>query len=145
MTEALTPIQMARWTALMCLLVYAVMLTIKARRTARRVRDLEHRLSNTKELMFNYKSLLAGAKDDVSYYKGANYALTQRLGEPIKFNYDLTEAPSGTLQLLTVGGGRLIEPLGSVKRAQDMGIVAWAPVAERDKQEEIRLGLIPPP
>jgi hypothetical protein len=61
------------------------------------------------------------------------------------FNYDLEVAPQGTLQLLTKGGARLIGDLGSIRRAQDMDIVAWALVAQRNKEEEVRRGLIPAP
>jgi hypothetical protein len=84
------------------------------------------------------------ANEDVSRLRGQKHALEAQLETIRFFNYDLTQAPNGTLQLLTQGGARLTESLGSLKRAQDMGIVAWAPTAVRDKDEEIRLGITPP-
>lgn len=61
------------------------------------------------------------------------------------FNYDLAAAPKGTLQLLTEGMTRRIGEVSSVASAKAQGVIAWAPVADRDRSEEIRLGHISPP
>jgi len=62
----------------------------------------------------------------------------------VKFNYDLSEAPSGkTLQLLNTGKAVILGEIGSPKRAREMGIIAWALPAERDKDEEIKRGYTP--
>lgn len=137
MTDLQPTLQLARWFALVCLLLYCVMLTVKARQEKRK-HDAFLLTARA------YKDLLRDSNAENAYLRGAKCALEQRLRDPQRFNYDLTVAPAGTLQLLTRGGARLVEPLGSLKRAQDMGIVAWASVAQRDKGEEIRLGLVPP-
>lgn len=91
-----------------------------------------------------YKEVLEEANRDISRESNQKAALQAKLWKCNRFNYDLKQAPSGTLQLLTSGGTRLVEPLGSVERAKSMGIIAWAPVAERYLHEEIRLGLVSP-
>lgn len=61
------------------------------------------------------------------------------------FNYDLSVAPSGQLQLLTAGMTRRIGEISSATSAKAQGVIAWAPVAGRVREEEIRLGHISPP
>ena len=63
----------------------------------------------------------------------------------VEFNYDLSEAPSGSLQLLTAGMTRRIGEVTSVATAKEQGVIAWAPVAERVRYDEVRLGHIAHP
>lgn len=65
--------------------------------------------------------------------------------ELVLFNYDLSAAPSGQLQLLTAGMTRRIGEISSATSAKAQGVIAWAPVAGRVREEEIRLGHISPP
>jgi hypothetical protein len=137
MIDGMTPTQFARWLMWVCLLMYCILITLKARKAANRAKSL--RMMNKA-----YKDILKDANEENSRHRYEKDNLEFQLRQKQTFCYDLEMAPSGTLQLLTRGGARLIEPLGSVKRAQDMGIVAWATVARRDKDEEVRLGLVPP-
>jgi hypothetical protein len=63
----------------------------------------------------------------------------------VAFNYDLSIAPSGDLQLLTAGMTRRIGQISSVASAKEQGVIAWARVATRVRSEEIRLGHIAQP
>jgi hypothetical protein len=61
------------------------------------------------------------------------------------FNYDLKQAPtSGQLQLLMAGGTINIGVIGSVERAYQVGVRAWAPTAERVPEEEEFIGMRTP-
>ena len=61
----------------------------------------------------------------------------------VKFNYDLEAAPRGrNLQLLTIGKITIIGEINAIDRAREMGIVGWALCAVRNKEEEIKYGLI---
>jgi hypothetical protein len=127
-----------RFFAVVALLIYAILLTLKARRTREQIKLMA-------KAYHDLRDQLDVVQDSNQHLRAVKRELSARLQEPVRFNYDLTKAPAGHLQLLTLGGARLIEPLGSVKRAQEMGIVAWAPAADRNKAEEVKLGLVPPP
>lgn len=124
----------ARWFATVALIIYVVMLTQKSKRVRQERDNLRLSLKASKDVLKLFN-------EDASFLRSKAYALEQRLRDAQKFNYHLEKAPQGNLQLLTLGGGRILGELGSVQRAKDMGIVAWAATAARDKDEEVRIGM----